>query len=119
MLNLIYAATAATRARDRSRQQRAQAPAETARGLERVFDYLRDYVALEDAKRQACFAPAAALADGLMVRQAELNRPRRSRIRTLRGYGPDWPNACVPRRQNRRARGRLLVVPPVASARPA
>jgi len=74
-------------------EQRAQSSAETDHvALERkMFDYLRDYAALEEAKRQCRFLQAATLAQGLTNRQAELNR-----ISPFLGYepyavyGPDW-----------------------------
>src|SRR5947209_9160359 len=56
-----------------------------------MFDYLRDYVAMETAKRDCQFAKAATLAEGLMMSQSELNR-----ISPFFGYepyavyGPDW-----------------------------
>ena len=74
-------------------EQRAQSEAETSHvALERkMFDYLRDYVALENAKRECQFVRAATLAEGLTNRQTQLNR-----ISPFLGYepyatyGPDW-----------------------------
>jgi hypothetical protein len=71
----------------------AQSEAEKSHmGLERkMFDYLRDYVAMEGAKRQCEFGRAANLAEALVRRQADLNR-----ISPFLGYepyptyGPDW-----------------------------
>ena len=48
-----------------------------------MFDYVRDYVAMETAKRDCQFAKAATLAEGLMMRQSELNR-----ISPFFGYEP-------------------------------
>jgi hypothetical protein len=74
-------------------EQRAQTEADQFHvALERkMFDFLRDYVAMESAKRGCHFAEAARLADGLMQRQQELNK-----ISPFLGYepyavyGPDW-----------------------------
>jgi hypothetical protein len=74
-------------------EARAQSPEEKAHvQLERMmFDQLHDYVAMEAAKRECRFAEAAALADQLTNRPAQLNR-----ISPFLGYepyatyGPDW-----------------------------
>ena len=77
---------------ERAEQRSASAPEKAHVALERgMFDYLRDYVAMEAAKRKCDFAQAADLAEGLMRRQAGLNR-----ISPFLGYepypayGPDW-----------------------------
>ena len=80
-----------------------------------MFDHLRDYVAMEAAKRQCRFAEAARLADGLMQRQTELNR-----ISPFLGYepyavyGPDWEAKRMRqlRGQDRRPGRQLVAVLP-------
>jgi hypothetical protein len=74
-------------------QREAKSEAEKAHvAIERImFDHLRDYVAMERAKRECRFGEAAGLADRLMEHQQELNR-----ISPFLGYepyatyGPDW-----------------------------
>ncbi len=95
VLNSIYtpALMKQLEAAIRKAEQRAQSAAEKSHvGLERLmFDHLRDYVAMEAAKRECRFAEAAGLADRLMQHQAGLNR-----ISPFLGYepyavyGPDW-----------------------------
>ena len=95
VLNTIYIPALLKRleAAIRKAEQRAQSGAETSHvALERkMFDYLRDYVAMEAAKRDCQFARAATLAEGLTNRLVGLNR-----ISPFLGYepyavyGPDW-----------------------------
>lgn len=74
-------------------EERARTEAEISHlALERqMFDHVRDYVAMEAAKRECHFAEAARLANGLTQRQAALNQ-----ISPFLGYepypayGPDW-----------------------------
>jgi hypothetical protein len=95
VLNCIYtpALLAKLEAQIQQAERAAQSePEQSHVALERkMFDYLRDYAAMEAAKRECRFAEAAALAEGLMQRQKDLNR-----ISPFLGhepygvYGPDW-----------------------------
>jgi hypothetical protein len=101
-------------------EQRARSEAETSHvALEReMFDYLREYVAMEGAKRECQFDRAAAFAEGLTNRQAALNR-----ISPFLGYepyavyGPDWEARRMRRLADKTGgpAGRLLVVLPEAA----
>jgi hypothetical protein len=76
-------------------EQRVQSASEKSHvGVERaMFDYLRDYVAMEAAKRECRFAQAAGLADGLMKHQAELHRLSPFfAYEPYAVYAPDWEN---------------------------
>ncbi|HMC27784.1 MAG TPA: DUF4838 domain-containing protein [Verrucomicrobiae bacterium] len=74
-------------------EKRAESDAEKLHvRLERgMFDYVRDYVAMEAAKRECEFASAAGIAEGLLKRQKELNQ-----VSPFLGYepyavyAPDW-----------------------------
>jgi len=95
VLNSIYTPALLRKLQAAIEQAESRAQSETERshvGLERrMFDYLRDYVAMETAKRECQFSKATALAEGLMMRQSELNR-----ISPFFGYepyavyAPDW-----------------------------
>ena len=95
VLNSIYTPTVVGELRSAIEQaeRRAQADSEKSHvNLERrMFDYLRDYVAMEAAKRECRFVSAAGFAEGLLQRQKELNA-----ISPFFGYepyptyGPDW-----------------------------
>jgi hypothetical protein len=124
VLNSIYT-PALMRTLDAAMQkaeQQAKSDADKAHvALERLmFDQLRDYVAMEGAKRECQFAEAARFADGLMKRQAELNR-----VSPFVGYepyavyGPDWE---AKRLRSLAAKtdgpeGKLLTVLPAAARR--
>ena len=60
--------------------------------LERgMFDYLRDYVAMESAKRECKFARAADVAEKMMQRYKQLNRiPPFIAYEPYAVYAPDW-----------------------------
>jgi len=87
VLNSIYTPTVVGELRSAIEQaeRRAQADSEKSHvNLERrMFDYLRDYVAMEAAKRECRFVSAAGFAEGLLQRQKELNA-----ISPFFGYEP-------------------------------
>jgi hypothetical protein len=95
VLNSIYtpALLKTLEAAIRQAERRAESDSEKARvGLERqMFDYLRDYVEMENAKRECQFAKAAGFAEALTNRQAAFHR-----VSPFLGYepyavyGPDW-----------------------------
>lgn len=104
-------------------EKRADSDAEKLHvGLERrMFDYVRDYVAMEAAKRECQFANAAGFAEALLKRQRELNA-----ISPFLGYepypvyAPDWEAKRMRKLAGKcdGAEGKLLaVLPDTARAR--
>ena len=125
VLNTIYtpALLKKLEASVKQAEQRAQSDAEKSHvALERkMFDYLREYVAMEVAKRECQFARAATLAEGLTNRQAELNR-----LSPFLGYepyavyGPDWEAKRMHRLAEKTGGGAgqlIAVLPEAARAR--
>lgn len=105
-------------------EARAQSDAERSHvALERhMFDHLRDYIALESAKRACRFTEAAGIAHAMQTRQQTLHR-----ISPFLGYepysvyGPDWEAKRMQTlaAKTEGAEGKLLVaLPETASGRP-
>jgi hypothetical protein len=95
VLNSIYTPDLMTkleRAMDQA-EKRVRTDAEKAHvSLERgMFDYLRDYVAMESAKRECKFASAAKLAEHMLERHKQLNRISPFiAYEPYAVYAPDW-----------------------------
>jgi hypothetical protein len=119
VLNSIYTPALLRRLAASIRQAEQRARSETEKGHlapERImFEHLRDYVAMETAKRDCWFSDAARLANRLMQHQADLNR-----ISPFFGYepyavyGPDWEAKRMGQLAAKTggAEGRLLAVLP-------